>query len=195
MGLGEFPPGFEESGGLHTAHDSSWGTSVHPLGGYVIMYFNGAIDWSAKMVKIVPDSSCEAETALASRAAKATCFVRGLLRFHKRPVTAATPTLGDNKAMYLLVTQDGATSRTRYYERATMLIKRAVLMLMLFPYLIKTDKMIADIFTKALDKGTFTKFRDVIMNSHLPLREALALAASTLHGYNAQVATRLQRRL
>ena len=54
--------------------------------------------------------------------------------------------------MYLLVTQDGATSRTRYYERATMLIKRAVLMLMLFPYLVKTDKMIADMFTKALDK-------------------------------------------
>ena len=97
--------------------------------------------------------------------------------------------------MYLLITQDGATSRTRYYERATMLIKRAVLMLMLFPYLVKTDKMIADMFTKALDKGSFTKFRDVVMNSHLPLREALALAASTLHGYNAQVATRLQRRL
>ena len=99
--------------------------------------------------------------------------------------------------MYLLVTQDGATSRTRYYERATMLIKRAVLMLMLFPYLVKTDKMIADMFTKALglEKGAFTKFRDVVMNSHLPLREALAMAASTLHGYNAHVAMRLQRRL
>ena len=90
------------------------------------MYCNGAADWSAKLIKIVPDSSCEAETALASRAAKATCFIRGLLRFHKRPVAAATPTLGDNKAMYALVTQEGATPRTRYFERATLLIKRAV---------------------------------------------------------------------
>jgi hypothetical protein len=42
--------------------------------------------------------------------------------------------LGDNQAMYKMVTQEGATSRTRYYERATMLIKRAVLMLLLQPY-------------------------------------------------------------
>ena len=33
------------------------------------MYCNGAIDWSAKLVKIVPDSTCEAETAVASVAA------------------------------------------------------------------------------------------------------------------------------
>ena len=55
-----------------------------------------------------------------------------------RPVAAATPTLGDNQAMYRMVTQEGATSRTRYYERATMLIKRAVLMLLLQPYLVGT---------------------------------------------------------
>ena len=59
-----------------------------------------------------------------------------------------------------------------------MLIKRAVLMLMLFPYLVKTDKMIADMFTKALDKGSFTKFRDVVMNSHLPLRDRHMLLRS-----------------
>ena len=45
-------------------------------------------------------------------------------------------TLGDNKAMYTLVTQEGATPRTRYYERATLLIKRAMLMLLLAPFLV-----------------------------------------------------------
>ena len=102
------------------------------------MYCNGAIDWSAKLVKIVPDSTCEAETAVASVAAKATCFVRGLLRYHRRPVVSATPTLGDNKAMHSLVTQEGASARTRFYERATLLIKRATLMLLLSPLLIGT---------------------------------------------------------
>ena len=130
------------------------------------MYLNGAVDWKAKLVKIVPDSSCEAETAVGSRAAKATCFDRGLLRFHKRPVAAATPMLGDCKAMYALVTQEGATPRTRYYERATMLIKRAVLLLLFHPYLIKTSEMAADIFTKPLGpmqhhylRGKLTGFR------------------------------------
>ena len=159
------------------------------------MYCNGAVDWSAKLIKIVPDSTCEAETALASRAAKATCFVRGLLRFHKRPVAAATPTLGDNKAMYTLVTQEGATTRTRYYERATLLIKRAVLMLLLAPYLIATQFMIADIFTKALEKGSFIKFRDVIMNNHVSLKESLAAAVCGLHGEARRLADRLVGRL
>ena len=195
MGLSEWPPGFHESSGLYTAHDSSWGTCAHPLGGYVIMYCNGAVDWSAKMIKIVPDSSCEAETALASRAAKATCFVRALLRFHGRPVKAATPTLGDNKAMYILVTQEGASARTRYYERATMLIKRAVLMLLLVPHLISTHCMVADLFTKALDKGAFIKFRDVMMNNHTPLREALSTAVCGLHGEAGRLAKRLMRQL
>jgi hypothetical protein len=195
LGLATFPPGFHESCGLYTAHDSSWGTCPNPLGGYVVMYNNGAADWSGKMVKIVPDSSCEAETAVASKAAKTTCFVRGLLRFHKRPVAAATPMLGDNQAMYKMVTQEGATSRTRYYERATMLIKRAVLMLLLQPYLIGTTNMIADLFTKALDKGQFYKLRDVMMNHHAPLRDALSVAMCQMHGSASRLAQRLSRQL
>ena len=159
------------------------------------MYCNGALDWSAKIIKIIPDSSCEAETALASRAAKSTCFVRGLLRFHRRPVAAATPMLGDNQAMHTLITQEGATSRTRYYERATMLIKRAVLMLLLVPLFISTKHMIADIFTKAVDKGSFILFRDIIMNSNVPLREALSTAVCGLHGKAGRLASQLAKRL
>ncbi len=42
MGLASAPPGFVESSGLYVAHDSSWGTHPNPLGGYVIIYCNGA---------------------------------------------------------------------------------------------------------------------------------------------------------
>ena len=112
-----------------------------------------------------------------------------------RPVAAATPTLGDNQAMYRMVTQEGATSRTRYYERATMLIKRAVLMLLLQPYLIGTTNMIADLFTKALDKGQFYKLRDVMMNHHAPLRDALSVAMCQMHGSASRLAQRLSRQL
>ena len=195
MGLSTAPPGFESSSGLYVAHDSSWGTSPRPLGGYVIMYCNGALDWSAKLIKIIPDSTCEAETALASRAAKSTCFVRGLVSFHKRPVSGPTPALGDNQAMYTLVTQEGATTRTRYYERATLLIKRAIIMLLLAPYLIKTQFMIADMFTKALDKASFIKFRDVIMNNHVSLKETIAAAACKLNGNVRRLADHLYEHL
>ena len=49
------------------------------------------------------------------------------------------------------------------------------------------------IFTKALDKGTFIKFRDVMMNNNTPLREALSAAADTLHGEASRLAQRLVR--
>ena len=137
----------------------------------------------------------EAETAVGSRAAKTTCFARGLLRFHRRPVAAPTPMLGDNQAMYRMVTQEGATSRTRYYERATMLIKRAVLMLLLQPYLVPTTSMIADLFTKALEKGQYLKLRDVMMNHHAPLRDALSIAMCQMHGSSSRLAQRLARQL
>eukprot|EP00966_Prymnesium_polylepis_P298561 6899452-Prymnesium_polylepis.1 len=57
------------------------------------MYNNGVIDYSAKIVKIVPDSSCEAESAVASLASKGTCYVRVLCRFHKRRIHNSTPML------------------------------------------------------------------------------------------------------
>ena len=47
------------------------GTCARPMGGYIIMLLNAAIDWSARCVKIVPDSTCEAEMAQASRGMQA----------------------------------------------------------------------------------------------------------------------------
>ena len=55
--------------------------------------------------------------------------------------------------------------------------------------------MIADIFTKAVDKGSFILFRDIIMNSNVPLREALSTAACGLHGKAGRLASQLAKRL
>ena len=63
-----------------------------------------------------------------------------------------------------------------------MLIKRAVMLLLFFPYLIRTSDMTADVFTKALEKGLFVKFRNVVMNCNSGFRESLAVARSTVHG-------------
>ena len=137
------------------------------------MYLNGAIDWSAKAIKLVPDSSCEAEMAQASRACKAGIAVRMLLRAARRKVIGPTPMLGDNKAYTEIVQQEGASARTRYYERAVLLVKRAVLLLIMSVYLIGTDSMSADIFTKALEKTVFIRHRAVIMNINGGIRAGL----------------------
>ena len=159
------------------------------------MYLNGATDWSAKQVKIVPDSTCEAETAVGSFATKSVCFSRELLKAHSRPLQGPTIMLGDNKAMFDMIQQEGASSRTRYYERATLLIKRATLLLILKPLLIKTSDMLADVFTKPTEKPLFQKFRDVMMNVHNGLRAMLACALVAVHGDSHRLATRLLARL
>ena len=44
-------------------------------------------------------------------------------------------------------------------------------------------------------KGTFIKFRDVMMNNHTPLREALSTAVCGLHREASRLAKRLMRQL
>ena len=79
----------------------------------------------------------------------------------------------NNKSNHTTSQQVGASARTRYYERATLLFKRAVLLLILKPYLVGTKDMMADIFTKAVDKPTFVRMRNGMMNIHGGLRSVL----------------------
>ena len=165
------------------------------MGGHIVMYGNGAVNWSAKQLKIVPDSSCEAETAVASRAVKDCSFVRELLINNGRTIVGPTAALGDNAAMHTMIQQDGASVRTRYYERATLLIKRAVLLLLFRPLLVKTSDMVADMMTKALDKASFAKFRNVAMNANADLRSSLRDAVACLHGEAQMMVSRLLARV
>jgi|NorSeaMetagenome_1021524.scaffolds.fasta_scaffold112885_1 hypothetical protein len=79
----------------------------------------------------------------------------------------------------------GPTQRTRYFERATMLVKYAVLRLFIVVKLIPTKEMIADIFTKAVEKDTF-----ILMRKHL-LNLGGDVANQVVHGR----ATRMARKL
>ena len=90
--------------------------------------------------------------------------------------------LGDNAPSFTLIQQEGASQRTRYYERATLLVKRAVLLLMLLPYLVKTDMMAADIFTKATPRDSFMKMRNFLMNVNWSMRSKLENAMSSMTG-------------
>ena len=168
FGLEAFPANFSESRGLYVATDSSWGTKARPHGGHVVMRCNGAVLWSAKTLKVVTDSTAHAETAEASRATKSVMFVRMVLVGIARGAVGPTAVLGDNSAMVELVTKEGASSRTRHFERATVLIKYAVLQLIVTVHLISTKFMCADVFTKATDEQTFKTMRSVLRNEPSP---------------------------
>ena len=59
----------------------------------------------------------------------------------------------------------GASQRTRYFERATVLIKCAIMRNLVATTLISTEHMVADIFTKPLDDTKFNKFCHALVNA------------------------------
>ena len=159
------------------------------------MYNNGPADWHAGYIKIVPASSHEAESAVASKAAKATCFVRALVLGNGQKVYGPTAMLGDNDSLFKTVKHEGNTARVRHYERATLLFKRAVLLLLLSAIKISDTDMVADIFTKAVEKAKFIRTRDFMMNVHSTLRAQLESGLTTAVGASHRMMCSLMRRL
>ena len=69
----------------------------------------------------------------------------------------------DNDATRLSVRNPGATARTRHYEGWMQYCRELQLKKVINMIFARTTEMIADIFTKALDKTTFIKFRDLMV--------------------------------
>ena len=136
-----------------------------PQAGHAIMRMNGAIFWSAKSLKVVTDSTAHAETAEAARATKSLMFARMVSEDAGRPVTGPSAMLGDNSASYELVQKEGSSQLTRHFERMLMLIKYAVLSLIIQPFLVASELMTADIFTKAVDEETFYRCKHTLHNT------------------------------
>ena len=103
--------------------------------------------------------------------------------------------LGDNDALFKTVKHDGHSARVRHYERATLLFKRAVLLLIVSAFKISDQDMAADIFTKPVEKAKFIRMRDYIMNVHSTLRESLEDAMMCAVGASLRMMSNLRRLL
>ena len=72
----------------------------------------------------------------------------------------------DNGAAVSTISNVGATARTRHYENWLVYGREQFLSLVSKPVWVSTVEQVADIFTKALDKTTFLKFRAALLNMH-----------------------------
>ena len=77
-----------------------------------------------KKIRIVPDNTAEAQTAMASRATKDIVAVRMILEDMRAAVRGPTTMYVDCKATRDIITKPGSTQRTRCFERRTMLVRR-----------------------------------------------------------------------
>ena len=80
------------------------------------MYMGAVIGWTSKKLRVVPQSSTEAETAAGVNATKDTRFAIHILNFLGAPRTAAVPLLIDNEGMWFNVRNEGVSGCTRYWE-------------------------------------------------------------------------------
>jgi hypothetical protein len=153
------------SHGLMVWSDASWG-DARTHGGHIIMYMGGAICWVSRLLKVVAQSTTEAETAAGVPAAKDLRFVRHILTFLGVQIESPTPLLIDNEGMWFNVRNEGVSQRTRYWELWLHFVREMYLKKLLTPLKVHTDDERADIMTKAMPKqpAEYFTFRDDIMN-------------------------------
>ena len=146
---------------LHAFSDSSWG-KAYPLHGFCVFMNGGPVSYSSRALKIVADSSAEAEYAACSLCAKELVFVRELCRDMGFEIQGSIVMGVDNTAAIDIAKDVGVTKRNKHFERALHYIRKEINMLRMLAYFVPTGRQVADIFTKVLDVKTFLLHRRYI---------------------------------
>ena len=146
--------------------DSSWGSLAKPFAGYVIKYGGASISYQSKKLKLVAQSSAEAETAIYALSARNLQFTLHLFEFLDNPQQLPVRIFTDNSATRDSIKNPGVTARTRHYLRWLLYAREQFLHRISVPHWISTSKMTADIFTKCLDKTSFLRHRHDLLNEN-----------------------------
>ena len=146
--------------------DASWNQVPIPFGGHVVLYGGAAVSFSARKVRIVPQSSAESETAAYAKCCKDVRYVTNVLGADGFQLKISLPVTihCDNTAAVSSIKNSGSTSRNRHYERWLQLGREQFLNLVSCPLWVRTADMVADIFTKPLDYANFTRLRAILLN-------------------------------
>ena len=96
--------------------------------------------------------------------AKEAEFASQICEFVASDIESCTAIVTDNKAACDVIKYPGATKRTLHFDRWLHFARELCLRNKLEVFLTGTDNMIADIFTKPVDKTKFFKCRDYLLS-------------------------------
>lgn len=126
---------------------------------------NGPVAWVSRKIKgPAPQSSCESEVNAQVMLLKEGMFTAAILDFADIKRDGPTVTITDNKAAYDVIRNPGATKNTVHFDRRLHYARELYLMNAIKILLTTTERMMADMFTKATDKTTFLRCREYLMN-------------------------------
>ena len=149
--------------GLHVLSDASWSVP-YPFGGHVIMFGNGAVSWSSRKIKVVCDSSTEAEMAAASVGDKDLTFVRNFLKDADIMIKDTVPHVLDNSGAHDNIRNAGVTARTKHFERWVQYVRKLFRFGSISIHLAPDHTMMADFLTKVLGRGKHRDCTNYTMN-------------------------------
>ena len=141
----------------------AWSTGKS-ISGYVILLAGVAVVWACKRQPVTSLSSTEAEYYAASSCGAEVLYVRHLLYDLGCAQHAPTPLLVDNSACVSLGKDPGTCKRARHIDRRIHFLSDYQEMGDIKLYFVSTRDNVADMFTKPLEKASFSKHRDMIVS-------------------------------
>ena len=127
------------------------------------MLAGGPLSWSAYRSPVTPLSSCEGEYIAATKATTTTKGLRGLATFFGMDEEAATIVFCDNAAACMVSESNLSGKRLKHIATRIAYLQEAVKEQSIALFHIKTQGMLADIFTKPLTADQFHALRRLMV--------------------------------
>ena len=139
-------------------------TSRKSVSGMVTFMNNSPIQWSSKKQRIIAQHSTEAEYLAVFYGRNEIIYLQNFLSsIGISNISARTTVFQDNTSTISLITENNARGRTKYFDVKLRIIHDDFIQKRYQIQHCGTEEMIADLLTKALAKGLFTRFREDIM--------------------------------
>jgi hypothetical protein len=134
----------------------------HAITGFVFLVDGGAVSWSSKKQELVMLSATEVEYVASSHASREAVWLRKLIEELFRPLKKPIPLYCDNQSTIALAQNDNYHACTKHidiqYHFIRYVIEQGHIHLIYCP----TDRMTADILTKALPSIKAKHFASVL---------------------------------
>lgn len=122
--------------------------------GYIFTYAGGPITWSSKLQRSVSTSTTEAEYHALAHAGKEALWIRSIADQLRWGGHTDQPTIiyGDNQGALALVQNPEFHARTKHIDVAAHYVQELAKDYKISLHYIQTDKTLADILTKPLER-------------------------------------------
>ena len=143
--------------------DSDWQVRCS-TSGYVFLMACAAVSYLSKKQPTIAMASTQSEIYAASLAGLEATFLVGMGEQITGRKLAPVDLDTDNKGAFDMAHDFVSNSRVRHYERRALKIRELVENGLIKLKQVRTDENPSDIFTKALGKRLFEKYRKVLLN-------------------------------